>query len=169
MTATPAGPPAPVTAIRRPVSETVRSRGARISQAPHGHLGAANEMLVSVRVREIEGVMRHHDLDRAGARLDQPGRRACDLRFAQAAAAVKRKVAGAVQPDRDESLAFAHRLQIFLNMPLIAAKGIEQTRGQIEERHVMISRDDEHWARQSIKEPARRQELTAARPLCQVT
>ena len=53
-------------------------------------------------------------------------------------------------------------------MPAIAAIWVEKSRGEVEERHVVIPGDDEQRKRQAIEKLASLPELAAARPLCEV-
>src|SRR6187399_2136911 len=118
----PRGAMSDVADVKMPGQEDVR---AGIRKPSHRHSRTANKMLVSVGVGKVEGMMRHHDLDRAVSRRCQPCRRFRDLRLVQATTAVERKVARAVQPHRDEPVAFKYWLKVRLDVPLISAKGIE--------------------------------------------
>jgi hypothetical protein len=137
-------------------------------QPPHCHVGASDQMLLTVSVREIERMVGNDDFDRRRAGCLQPRCGARDLSLVQPAAAVEWERPGAIQPDRNHVLALVRGLQIALNVPPVAAVGIEEPRGNVEQRHVVIARDDKLRRWQSIEEPSGVAKLVTAGALGEV-
>ena len=115
----------------------------------------------------IERMMRHDDLDTG--RLHPSSRSAAAITCVMFSRPRRgRQAARAVEPDNRHFTVDVGGLEVGADVAPIAAEGVEQARGKIEQRHVMIAWHHQAWVRNADQEGAGVLELRPPRALRQV-
>jgi hypothetical protein len=134
----------------------------------HRHRRPPDEMLVTVAFGQIEGMVRHHNLDRLRRRRAEQCGRALHLASVQAAAAAEWDRARAVEASHDHFFIDKDRFEIALDMPAVRRERAQESRREVVERHVVVAGDDELLKWQLLKKSPRLLELPPPGALRQV-
>jgi len=111
-------------------------------------------MLVRISLRQIEWVMSHHHLDERVRHLAKPRNRCVNLLAVQSTPSADDQCAGTVESN-DRYLRIDVRwLQIDRDVAALLPERMEKPRGDVVQRHVVVSWYDHRRERQPIEERA---------------
>jgi hypothetical protein len=141
---------------------------ARLGKLRHRHCCASDQMFGGISFREIKWVVSDDHFDEGGRKRTKPRHGRSYLIPVQPSTSTSDQRPRAVEAEDGHLFVDVRRLQIDTDIASVTGEGVKNPGSNIEQRYIMVARDDELRERQHVEKRPGFLKLPAAGALCEV-